>query len=113
MSNNQGAHATIVVISTAEGLIVGEEAAVRVADIRTTPRIALCCDTTTGGELPLSLRGQTEIVHVLIVDVGQIVVEEFAAPDAECLGLEPADTHHRVVVVCCGAEIVAGEVVVH
>ena len=36
-----------------------------------------------------------------------------AAPNAEGLCLEPADTYHRIVVVCRGAEIVAGKVVVH
>ena len=50
---------------------------------------------------------------MLIVDAGKIVVEELAAPDAESLSLQPAHTHHGIVVVCCGAEIVAGEVVVH
>ena len=50
---------------------------------------------------------------MLVVDAGQIVVEEFATPDAESLSLQPADSNDRIVVVGSGAEIVAGEVIVH
>jgi hypothetical protein len=50
---------------------------------------------------------------VRVVDALEIIVEEMAAPDAECLSLKPADTHHRIVVIGRRAEIIAGEVVVH